>query len=297
FIFLVWLVPAFNGFSGKAPAIPGTGTAGLPMHDVVVNINEDDAASKTMSALLSERDSSGRGHLTKQKGDTFLNNSQIFSATRGGASGMSGHGSGSSQTTSSATTTAQLPGLKPSNASSADADEYPISIELIHDNPLLAPVGGSAAVESEWTKIPDVKGINSKNAMFISNDGSFSFNTRKFKDFEYFKSMKNRIGNNWYPPTLGHAYLPTNANSRTGVYTPGYTRTSLIPSQEVVLYFVMDRTGEVVDIKVLQSLGKSALVDSCIDAIRNSKNFGKVPADITGPLVVIPFVFGYYVDE
>jgi len=45
---------------------------------------------------------------------------------------------------------------------------------------------------------------------------------------------------------------------------------------------------------VLDSYGNKSLDGSCVDAIRMSKTFGRVPDDIKGDVVVIPFIFGYY---
>ncbi len=55
--------------------------------------------------------------------------------------------------------------------------------------------------------IPDKNSITMKNAIFYSNSGMFSFNTAKFKNFSYFKNMKDRIASNWYPPLLANAAL------------------------------------------------------------------------------------------
>jgi len=42
-------------------------------------------------------------------------------------------------------------------------------------------------------------------------------------------------------------------------------------------------------------MGNYSLDESCADSIRLSRNFGNVPADIEGEIIVIPFIFGYYV--
>jgi hypothetical protein len=294
FLFVAWIVPASQGLSFFAPSATGSETKrSTPGRDIVVNINEDDIATKTVTTLLSERDSSGRGYITKEKGDTFIDNTNEFASGKAGRSGQNGRGITQAQQ-SSAMTASTLPGMK-TPAADSKAEDYPISIELIHDNPLLTAAGGSAAVESEWTKIPSVKGMNQKNAIFLTNNGEFSFNTQKFKNFEYFKRMKSKIGRNWYPPDYGRAYLPRTMD-RNGGYAPGFTRTSLISSQEVYIYFTMDRSGEVVNIQLLSSGNNPHLVKTCRDEIQNSKNFGTVPDDMKGTLINIPFVFGYYVD-
>lgn len=295
FLFVAWIIPASSGLTLRSPSGSGTGTGsgGLSARDIVVNINEDNVAKHTVTTYLSDKDSSGSGFITKEKGDTYIDNTNDFKYGKAGKiSSSSGRGTRTTSSSSRADT-ARIPGM--SNLSSInDTDEYPISIELIHDNPFLAPSGGYTVVESEWTRIPSVRGMNPQNALFISNNGTFSFNTAKFKNFEYFKRMKNKIADNWAPPDLGRAILPR-AIDNQGYTAPGYTRTSLIPSQEVYLYFTMNRSGEVLDVTVLSGNINSALVQTCVEAIRNSKNFGKIPDDMKGSLINIPFVFGYYV--
>jgi outer membrane biosynthesis protein TonB len=56
----------------------------------------------------------------------------------------------------------------------------------------------------------------------------------------------------------------------------------------------MNRNGDVLRVELVDSLGNKPLDDSCIDAIKLSRNFGKVPDDIKGELILIPFIFGYY---
>ncbi len=140
---------------------------------------------------------------------------------------------------------------------------------------------------SEWGRIPDKKGITLENAIFYSNTRQFSFNTKKFKDFEYFRKMKQKIANHWFPPIM--------ANSLSTGYIPGRTSVRVIASQEVRTYFILNRQGDVLKVVLVDSRGNTHLDESCIDAIRNSKNFGPVPEDIPGEEVVIPFIFGYYV--
>ena len=136
--------------------------------------------------------------------------------------------------------------------------------------------------------IPDKNDITMKNAIYYTNGGLFSFNTAKFKNFSYFKNMKDKIASYWYPPVFGNAII--------GGYNPGSgaVRLRTISSQNVKLYFIMNRDGEVQKVEIVDSYGTKPLDDSCLDAIKLSKNFGKVPDDIKGEFIVIPFIFGYY---
>lgn len=236
--------------------------------DIIVNVNQDNRKVIDQKTLLSDKDSSARGYITAEQGNKWLNNSLEFTMKHGksGSKGAQGNA------TSRAVEKLLL------------AKESEISVRLSSDD----PYGnfGFDGTSSEM-RIPDKWDITRKNALFYNNEGRFSYNTAQFKDFQYIRAMKNKIAAHWYPPVM--------ANSIMFGYAPGYTRIMAIPSQEVKLYFVMDRSGEVKDVKIVDSLGNEPLDKSCVDAIALSKNFGPVPEDMKGPLIVIRFIFGYYV--
>jgi hypothetical protein len=289
-LLFVWVVvlPSMEGLRFKDP-FSETGASGIGGRDIVVNINEDDKLIETADMLLSEKTSSARGHLTEKRGDTFLNNSLDFRLPRQAVKGSGTTGAANSSGKSS------LPVMNNSiaqNSSAQDTDD-PDAITIMPLNRSIYG-GGSEAVESEWMKIPDKMGINRNNALYLSNDGVFSYNTKKFADFKYFRDMKNKISSNWFPPPMANNYLQEGAN-KYGYYTPGYTRTHLIPSQEVRLYFRMNRSGDIIDVVLMENNGSAVLIDSCMDAIRNSKSFGPVPDDIKGSYVTIPFIFAFIV--
>jgi len=244
------------------------GREGLPTRDIIVNLNQDNRRVYNRTTLLSDKDSSAQGYVTKVKGNRWLNNSLEFMLQRG----------------------------KKSSRSSSSREKSEDKILLSRDNevvvflakyfmgePDTAGQGGS----SDFTRIPDRNDVTRRNAIYYSNTGHFSFNTKKFKNFHYFKKMKDKIASNWYPPMVANAIM--------GGYAPGSVRIMAIQSQEVKLYFVLNRAGDVVKVRILDSMGNSSLDSSCVDAIRMSKTFGPVPDDIGGNLVVIPFIFGYYV--
>jgi outer membrane biosynthesis protein TonB len=56
----------------------------------------------------------------------------------------------------------------------------------------------------------------------------------------------------------------------------------------------MNRSGDILKVKLIDSNGNKSLDESCMDAIRLSKSFGAVPEDIKGEVILIPFIFGYY---
>jgi hypothetical protein len=99
--------------------------------------------------------------------------------------------------------------------------------------------------------------------------------------------MKQKIAGNWHPPVM--------ANSLTTGYTPGRVRVKIMDSEEIKTYFILNRNGDVQKVVLLDTRGNKSLHESCVDAIKHSKNFGPVPDEIKGEVIVIPFIFGYYV--
>ncbi len=258
----------------KKIASAGSGVQG---RDIIANINQDDQRRIDDRTLLSDRDSKAKGFITTKRGDRWLNNSLDFQVLKGSND-------------------------RPSSGSTSDNsqkmkylldDNSKLSM-LIDRNPRKNHPGRGSAGVAERVAIPDKYGVTRENAIFYSSEGKFSFNTAKFKNFHYFKKMKDRIASNWHPPMMANAVM-AGYDPITGTYTPGYTRIMAIPPQEVKLYFIMDRDGNVEDIQLLDSMGNRPLDMSCIDAIRLSQTFGKVPDDIPGKHIVINFIFGYYV--
>jgi hypothetical protein len=293
-LFAVWVIlmpsvtgiPLHNSFEGVDAS--GKGSSG---RDIVANANEDNKENFNQETLLSEKDSSGSGFITRKKGDTFLNNSLDFSL-QGSRSSQGGSANAAAPVTLPKMTVKET--AEAASKPDAEMDPEGITFVPMKNNPA-APAVAAAKADSEWTKIPDKKGISRENAIFISNGGMFSFNSKKFSDYRYFRDMKGKISSNWYPPIAGNAYMLGEAN-RYGSFTPGYTRLMTIPPQEVRLFFRMNRAGNVIDVVVVDSGGSKSLIDSCVDSIKNSKSFGAVPEDIAGETVVINFIFGYYVN-
>lgn len=269
FIF-IWTLPDSTGVikllerKKRAEAAGQDGISGG--RDIIVNINQDDKRVITRDTLLSDRDSSAKGYITKEKGSRWLNNSLVFKLNKASAPSKGTRSSGGGRSKS-------LP--------SGDAD----ALVTIMSGYSSGRTGGGNSSAAGFA-IPDKNDITMKNAIYYSNTGSFSFNTAKFKDFNYFRSMKDKIASNWYPPMM--------ANARIGGYAPGSMKINAIPNQKVKLYFVMDRSGQVIRVELLESMGNMPLDASCLDAIRMSANFGKVPDGIEGEYILIPFIFGYY---
>lgn len=246
--------------------------------DIIVNINQDDQRVMTGQTLLSDRDSSARGFITKKPGDRWLNNSLDFQVVKG----TPGRGTGRETAAQGSRNRLML------------SDESALTVEIQKSAGRSGEAGDNGIFEK--VVIPDKNNVTRENAIFYSSDGRFSFNTVKYKHFEYFKNLKDKIASNWYPPLMANS-ISNGYNPLSGTYTPGFTRIMVIPSQEVKIVFVLNKDGEVTELKLLDSMGVKPLDSSCIDAIGASKNFGPVPRDLLkdGDKLVIPFIFGYYV--
>ncbi len=241
--------------------------------DIIVNTNQDDKRDPDNRTLLSDRDSTAKGFITREQGDRWLNNSLEFKLKKGLKKSASGAASSSS-----------------GDKSRMSNKESEIVLRIYKSGSSFA--SGSDGMFND-VAIPDKNSITLKNAIYYSNSGMFSFNTAKFKNFNYFKSMKDKIASNWYPPLLANANIG-GYNAATGSYTPGSVRIMAIPGQKVKLYFIMNRSGDIQKVDIVDSYGNKPLDESCLDAIRLSKSFGKVPDDIKGEFILIPFIFGYY---
>jgi hypothetical protein len=272
-VFTGAILPDYNSIFDLKKKLGGSAAGG---RDIIVNINQDNIRKIDRKTLLSDKDSTAKGYITRERGNRWLNNSLEFRSGKGlGGSGRAG------------------------------ARSRPVRVDrkvILNDKSEIAllikkflPRSKSGTGAWERIAVPDKNDITMKNAIFYSNHGMFSYNTAKFKNFKYFKAMKDKIASNWNLPGIANmafgGYNPVTGNYSTA---RGWERYMTIPSQRVKLYFVMNRKGDVLDVKVRDSLGNRQLNRSCTDAIRLSKNFGRVPNDIKGEFIVIPFIFGFY---
>jgi hypothetical protein len=247
--------------------------------DIIVNINQDNRRVVTPETLLSDKDSSAKGFITRKAGNRWLNNSLDFQVLKGSR----GKGKGEERSVT----------IRESREKILLSDSSEVVAIIDRSNSTGAEAGNHGLFDE--VLIPDKNDVTRENAIFYTNDGRFSFNTVKFKNFKYFKNMKDRIASNWFPPLMANAIIH-GYNPLTGGYTPGVTRIMAIPSQEVKTVFVLNKEGDIIHIQILDSLGNKPLNESCYDAIRLSKSFGPVPKDLLkGDVLVIPFIFGYYV--
>ncbi len=276
FVHIIFSLGIFFPLYDEFLRIGGFGDKSAAGRDIIVNINQDNKKVESRSTLLSDKDSSAKGYITREKGDNWLNNYRDFAMLKGS------HGEGRLSKKS-------MDMRDKTGILVTDNSNLIISLMKAEMGDILGKKGNRDLI-----RIPDRNSFRRENSIFYSNDGTFSFNTKKFKPFKYFKKMKDRIASNWYPPLLANSVI-VGFDPFTGSYAPGRLRIMAIPNQMVKLYFTMNRKGDILDIEIIESMGNRSLDASCLDAIKNSKSFGKVPPEIKGDVVLIRFVFLYYV--
>lgn len=252
--------------------------------DIIVNINQDNIRRITKKTLLSDKDSTARGHLTLQKGDRWLNNSLDFKLK----AGRTGMGRGKAKVKKRKT--------NKKNILLSEKSEVVVFLEKNFQAGELGQYG-----EITRLSVPDkYDDISKKNAIYYSNREPLSFPTVMFKNFNYFRRMKDKIARNWHPPVMAMARIG-------GI--GGSTRIRAIANKRFKLYFVMNRKGDVKDVVILQRDGTKVrksnspgmenqypFREACLDAIWLSKTFGDVPDNIRGDYIIIKFIFHYIVN-
>ncbi|RME87953.1 MAG: energy transducer TonB [Candidatus Hydrogenedentota bacterium] len=141
------------------------------------------------------------------------------------------------------------------------------------------------------TRIPDNYRFQYREALSWDRFGYPQIPAIRYKYYEFFKNMLDKIQSNWAPP--GGIPSPIYDDDYHRIQpVPGYVRFQTFPPQEIKVAFMLDEKGNVLDVRLISSLGYKSLDASCIEAIRRSRNFGKVPKDLLkNNRVIIPIIF------
>ena len=147
---------------------------------------------------------------------------------------------------------------------------------------------------SELTKIPSSYDFNYEQIFSWNQDGEPQIPTFMYKYSQYFRNMGNKIRDSWAPP--GGTQTPVYDNNyHKGGYTPGYISIQKYPSQDIIITFMIDESGEVMDIQLVESNGFKSLNDSLIEAIQDAKNFGPPPNELLkNNRLILPWHFRIY---
>ena len=271
-ILFVLSLPDLSGFSNVNKLFPqsendSNTNTGRPRF-IAANINQDDQKKINEQTLLSDKDSQEKGYITQERGHTWYSGTTDISLGNDGVDG--------------------------SDSTSASSRSLGNKILVWNESPLImqfvelvdrARPSARARRSGSALRIPDTSEISRQNSLYYSNSGQFSLNTVEFKHYEFAKRIVDKIRSNWYPPIM--------ANVAIGGYGGGAIRIRAIPPQDVKTYFKLNRQGDILEFGIIDSAGNRSLNDSCLDSIRLSKNFGQVPDDIKGDVILIPFIFIY----
>jgi TonB C terminal len=115
-------------------------------------------------------------------------------------------------------------------------------------------------------------------------DGSslLSIPRQELAGFRYFQNMLRQIRENFSPPGINYIYYDR----------AGYVLNEPIKPQVVSVQFMLDREGNVIDVRKVQSIGQDRVDESCLNSIRG-QNFGPVPPEVwsQGNIFGLNFVF------
>lgn len=238
------------------------------VYNVLVEQDFKDKSVKDQIKALSDADAAGTGGLTEKEGFHSLSPFYEFL--------MGAKGSAASV---------------PNEAASKNKKEDEVyEVGIYKADPVSKPVvkappstSFSQATPSQQTKIP--ANYRFQQDFLFRWDGSqaLSIPRKQLAGYHYFKSMLRKIENSFYPPGGGNfAYR----DSR------GYMiREGIVPG-EVKVMFLLNDTGDVIDIKLVSSMGQKIVDTACLDSIRG-QNFGAVPAEVkeNGMTFGINFIF------
>jgi outer membrane biosynthesis protein TonB len=105
--------------------------------------------------------------------------------------------------------------------------------------------------------------------------GGLTFNTYNWNFAPYMLAMKRKVEKNVFPP-------------------PAFTHMGLINGETLLRFKVMPN-GEVKDLEVLRYKGHKSLMETSVQAIRNSSSFKPLPPDFPENYLEVTASFSYYI--
>ncbi len=141
---------------------------------------------------------------------------------------------------------------------------------------------GEDSSHSGRFRIPGNYNFQQEMRLNFGGTGQVSLPRQRFPEFRYFQDMLRTIRAHWAPPgenTLRYDSM-------------GYTLQQSIKPQVVSVAFLLDKDGNVRDIKVFEPVIQPIVAQSCVMAIRG-RNFGPPPKAVldSGGVIGINFVF------
>ncbi len=149
--------------------------------------------------------------------------------------------------------------------------------------------GGKSAASAQGTSGDDSQFRIPMNYRFqqdfaLRYDGTerLSLARQELAGFRYFQRMIRQIEENFSPPGLNYAYRDM----------AGEVSSQPIIPQSVQVQFLLDREGNVRDVRKVSSIGQKPVDDACINVLKG-QNFGVPPPEIfaQGNIFGINFIF------
>ncbi len=226
---------------------------------------------------LSNKDTKARGKLTRQKGfEALTERQELAFAKRGKIKNK--------QIKRRSQTTENSISIK-------KADTFYVRIEKEEKTRETGFGGKTTWGKQKRTSIPTHYKFRRRFALSWDMKGEPRIPTKHYKHYQYFKDMIVKIREHWAPP--GGQPFPTFGDSYHSITpTPGRMTYAAFPTQAIKVVFMLNEEGDVIDIKLWESLGYKSLDQSCIESIERSRNFGPPPTELVADgSMIVPFVF------
>lgn len=266
-------------------------SSGEQIYPVLIEQTSSVPVQTSQIRALSDRDSQGTGGLTAKKGFHTLSNDDTMVVSYGNVVGApAGLPSNSA-------------GLSPQqyNAAASGSSEATTGQTFEHGTTAAQNSGDSGSKDGGKSKqltVADLrsgKGLNASPmripanyrfqadfAMRYDQSPTLSIATRELAGYKYFRDMLRQIRENFAPPGLNAAF-----RDNMGRYI-----SQPIKPQVVKVLFLLDRTGKVRDVRVVSSMGQTAVDSACVRSLMN-QNFGPPPPEVfeNGNIFGINFIF------
>lgn len=227
------------------------------------NPTEKPTVEKKEKVFLSNRDAMARGSLTREKGFEAISQDYKLSLGKRGLS---------------------------KGGKSSEAKDL---ITASQAEKLILEKKGSekSTATQEEMRIPVYYQFRDRFALSWDARGNPQIPTKNFEHYKYFRRMLDKIQQHWAPP--GGIPYPTYGDEYHRMsYTPGYVRYTSFPSQDIKVVFMLNQEGDVVDVKLWESLGYTSLDHSCTEAIIRARNFGPPPEELLeNNALIVPIIF------
>jgi hypothetical protein len=236
------------------------------VYNVLLEQEFKDKQKKDEIKALSDEDAAGTGGLTEKQG--FHTSSPFYEFMMG------------------ALPSSKSPEQKETKPNDKEVDLYEVGI--FHADPMskIIPKPSTNPTQQsvgEMTKIPF--NYRFEQDFLFRWDGSkvISLPRKQLAGYHYFKNMLRKIENSFYPPGGGNYAYRDMAGT--------VVREGILPG-EVKVQFLLNDTGDVIDVKLMAGQGQKIVENACIESIRG-QNFGVVPPEVreNGMIFGINFVF------